>query len=152
MFFFLAISVFDATGKIPSGVLRGHTTSLGSYDSCLAIHGRIPRNIVIGALNKTASRYPREFDTKYCRATMTLDPSVLGGLVSSKSLEINFFYIITVMIKIYQLLWYIIICVDSYFLNWVLWIPITTNWNFLICLWTNPEKIKIITSLYSRHW
>lgn len=72
--------MFDATGKIPSGVLRGHTTSLGSYDSCLAIHGRIPRNIVIGALNKTASRYPREFDTKYCRATMTLDPSVLGGL------------------------------------------------------------------------
>uniref|UniRef100_K1RC99 Nose resistant to fluoxetine protein 6 n=1 Tax=Magallana gigas TaxID=29159 RepID=K1RC99_MAGGI len=72
--------MFDATGKIPSGVLRGHTTSLGSYDSCLAIHGRIPKNIVIGALNKTASRYPREFDTKYCRATMALDPSVLGGL------------------------------------------------------------------------
>lgn len=64
----------------------------------------------------------------------------------------QFFDIVTVMIKIYQLLWYIIICVDSYFLNWVLWLPISKNWHFLICFWTNPEKIKIITSLYSRHW
>ncbi|XP_062587968.1 nose resistant to fluoxetine protein 6-like [Saccostrea cucullata] len=79
--------MFDATGKLPSGVLRGHMTALGSYESCLEIHGRIPKNIRIGALNKTSSRYPRDFDTKYCRATMTLKPTVFGSGVDTHGIR-----------------------------------------------------------------
>lgn len=32
------LSVFDATGKFPSGVLRGNIRQLGDFDECLALN------------------------------------------------------------------------------------------------------------------
>lgn len=34
-------SVFDATGKLPSGILRGNTNQFGDFDECLSVdHAR----------------------------------------------------------------------------------------------------------------
>ncbi|KAK3102399.1 hypothetical protein FSP39_011136 [Pinctada imbricata] len=75
-----ARTIFDATGKLPSGVLKGKMSMLGSYDQCMENNVHISAHTVLGGRSKTSPRYPRSFKTTYCRATLTIPASILGNI------------------------------------------------------------------------
>jgi hypothetical protein len=59
-FFF---QVYDASAKLPSGILRGNVNQLGDFDQCLAV---------------TSQDEPR-IDGKYCLASVDVEPTKLNN-------------------------------------------------------------------------
>lgn len=55
-YFYFYFSVYDATGKIGSGILRGNAAQLGDYDGCLEISN--PKDRIKG---------------QYCLASLYID-------------------------------------------------------------------------------
>lgn len=86
--------MFDAWGKIPSGILHGNSIDRGNFDQCLGIHHDSDVE-TIGSING-----------QYCSASMNIQdflPSstiqragMLGGLVTSryKYKFVAYFYLI----------------------------------------------------------
>lgn len=49
------ISVFDATAKLPSGILRGNGNQYGDFDECLSINGAVRGKYCLASLELTLS-------------------------------------------------------------------------------------------------
>jgi hypothetical protein len=72
------MSVLDATGKWPDGLLVGNLVSLGGYDECLEIRANFVGNeLIVGVGNGTGLTMdvfpvPKQFKGKYCTAQVNL--------------------------------------------------------------------------------
>lgn len=69
--------MFDAAGKLNSGLQRGSFYFVGSYDQCYKVKPEINAGDVIGNVTQTTSR---RFGTKFCRADISIPDSLVEAL------------------------------------------------------------------------
>ena len=81
--------MFDAAGKVNSGIQRGSFYFVGSYDQCYMVEPRINVGDVIGNVNMTSSR---SFGTKFCRADFTIPDNLIEALNVVSKLHVHTIY------------------------------------------------------------
>ena len=71
---FILFSVFDATGKIESGVQKGHFYFIGTYDQCYEARPKVETTYAGGLTSA------RTFGTHFCRADINIPDSLIKSL------------------------------------------------------------------------
>ena len=75
---FYIVTVLDALGKLPSGLLMGHLYWVGAYEECMAV--RADYNYTDNLHNSSDLFVePRHFSGRYCR--VDLQPEWVSGRV-----------------------------------------------------------------------
>lgn len=73
----ISISVIDAYGFIPKGIMRGNTNGLGFYDECLDVQQEIEGDTIKG---------------RYCYAGLIVPLPNITAMTSHKRLQVNNYY------------------------------------------------------------
>ena len=66
--------MFDATGKIESGIQKGHFYFIGSYDQCYDAKPTVETEYAGGFISS------RTFGTHFCRADIGIPDSLIKSL------------------------------------------------------------------------
>ena len=68
--------MFDATGKVESGVQKGHFYFIGSYDQCYDAKPQVEKHYdVAGGITRV-----RTFGTRFCRADIKISDELIKSL------------------------------------------------------------------------
>ena len=72
----VSISVFDATGKIESGIQKGHFYFIGSYDQCYDARPKVEKHYAVAG----GTTITRTFGTRFCRADIKISDALIEAL------------------------------------------------------------------------
>ena len=98
----VSISVFDATGKIESGIQKGHFYFIGSYDQCYDARPKVEKHYAVAG----GTTITRTFGTRFCRADIKISDTLIKALNVVRLLTFLWqFLLLLLLLFVFYLRW-----------------------------------------------